>query len=89
MSALTSSSPAPTAQMFELEPRYRELQDEARGLADAMEPFAVEADAMSTVHAGMREALASSKLWELVVPGPMADASTTSIRSPLRSCARS
>jgi acyl-CoA dehydrogenase len=55
--------------MFELEPRYRELQDEARALADAMEPFAVEADAMSTVHAGMREALASSKLWELVVPG--------------------
>jgi acyl-CoA dehydrogenase len=55
--------------MFELEPRYRELQDEARALADAMEPFAVEADAMSTVHAGMREALAGSKLWELVVPG--------------------
>src|ERR1700733_2228085 len=69
MSALTSSSRGPTAHMFELEPRYRELQDEARALADAMEPFAVEADAMSTVHAGMREALASSKLWELVVPG--------------------
>jgi acyl-CoA dehydrogenase len=54
--------------MFELEPRYRELQNEARRLADSMEPFAVEADAMSTVHDGMRQALASSGLWELVVP---------------------
>jgi acyl-CoA dehydrogenase len=54
--------------MFELEPRYRGLQVEARRLADAMEPFAVEADAMSTVHAGMREALSTSGLLGLVVP---------------------
>jgi len=54
--------------MFELEPVYRELQEEARAVAAAVEPMAAEADAMSTVHPGVRDALAASGLWELLVP---------------------
>jgi acyl-CoA dehydrogenase len=53
---------------FSLEPRYLEIQDEARALAAAAEPFAAEADAMSTVHAGIRKLLAASGLWGLTVP---------------------
>lgn len=53
---------------FELPPLYRDLQREAQNVADAVEPLAVEADAMSTVHDGIRDALARSRLWELLVP---------------------
>jgi acyl-CoA dehydrogenase len=53
---------------FELAPAYRKLQEEAREVAAAVEPIAAEADAMSTVHEGVRDALASSRLWELLVP---------------------
>jgi acyl-CoA dehydrogenase len=53
---------------FSLEPSYLEIQDEALALAAAVEPFAVEADAMSTVHSGVRDLLAASGLWGLTVP---------------------
>jgi acyl-CoA dehydrogenase len=53
---------------FELSDRYREIQDEAREVAARVEPLAVAADAMSTVHEGVHAALAASRLWELVVP---------------------
>ena len=53
---------------FALEDRYRDLQDEARRVAGVVEPMAAEADAMSTVHDGVRAALADSGLWELLVP---------------------
>lgn len=53
---------------FELGDRYLELQEEARAVAVAVEPLAVEADAMSTLHQGVRNALAASRLWEIVVP---------------------
>jgi acyl-CoA dehydrogenase len=44
------------------------LQDEARAVCEAVGPFAAEADAMSTVHQGVFDVLAGSRLWELVVP---------------------
>jgi acyl-CoA dehydrogenase len=54
---------------FELEERYVELMAEAREVAAAAEPLADEADALSEVHPGVRELLAGSRLWELLVPG--------------------
>lgn len=53
---------------FELDQNYLALRDEAIEVAAAAEPFAVEADAMSTVHEGMRKVLADSGLWTLTVP---------------------
>jgi acyl-CoA dehydrogenase len=53
---------------FELGPKYRALQEEARAVAAVVEPLAAEADEMSTVHPGVRDALAASTLWQLVVP---------------------
>src|SRR4051812_49146188 len=53
---------------FELDASYAELQDEARAVCRAVAPFAAEADAMSSVHQGVFDALAGSRLWELVVP---------------------
>jgi acyl-CoA dehydrogenase len=53
---------------FSLEPQYLEIQDEARALAAAAAPFAVEADAMSTVHPEIRRLLSASGLWGLTVP---------------------
>jgi acyl-CoA dehydrogenase len=53
---------------FELAPAYRALQDEAAAVAAVVEPLAAEADAMSTVHPGVRAALEGSRLWELLVP---------------------
>jgi acyl-CoA dehydrogenase len=53
---------------FELERAYLELQDEAREVARAVEPLAAEADAMSTLHPGVMDALRSSRLWEILVP---------------------
>ena len=54
---------------FELAPLYRDLQEEASAVAATVEPFAGEADAMSTVHPGVRAALEGSALWQLLVPG--------------------
>jgi acyl-CoA dehydrogenase len=54
---------------FKLEEQYVELMDEAREVAAAAEPLADEADALSEVHPGVRELLAGSRLWELLVPG--------------------
>lgn len=53
---------------FELEPRYRALQEEARAVAAVVEPFAAEADNSSTLHRGVYDALRGSRLWELLVP---------------------
>ncbi len=53
---------------FELDASYVELQEEARAVCESVAPFAAEADAMSTVHEGVFNALAATRLWELVVP---------------------
>ncbi|MGH2876787.1 MAG: acyl-CoA dehydrogenase family protein, partial [Solirubrobacteraceae bacterium] len=53
---------------FSLEKKHVDLQAEARAVAEAVAPFAAEADAMSTVHQGVFDALAASDLWQLVVP---------------------
>ncbi len=50
-------------------PEYLELQRRARALAADLEPLAAEADARSTVHEGVRSALAASGLARLTVPG--------------------
>jgi len=62
---------------FALDPSYRDLQDEARQLAATVEPMAVEADAMSTLHGGVRDALAASGLWSLMVPAAYGGRSET------------
>lgn len=53
---------------FALPPEYLELQERARALAARCEPFAVEADRLSTLHVPTREALAESGLAALTVP---------------------
>lgn len=53
---------------FELAPQYKAIQAEAQVVADAVEPLAIEADAMSTVHDGVLQILRDSKLCELLVP---------------------
>lgn len=53
---------------FQLEPQYSDLQAEARALADAVAPVAVEADAISEVHPALRSALAESDLARVMVP---------------------
>lgn len=53
---------------FELEEKYREIQDQARAFARAVEPIAVEADGMSELHPGLLSALQESGLSELMVP---------------------
>ena len=53
---------------FGLDPSYAELQDEARAVCRTVDPFAAEADGMSSVHQGVFDALAGSRLWELLVP---------------------
>lgn len=53
---------------FELAPEYRALQEEAGVVAAIVEPYADEADRLSTVHPGVRRALEDSRLWELLVP---------------------
>src|SRR5262249_76199 len=60
--------PYTTSMPFVLDASYAQLRDEARAVCDAVAPFAAEADALSTVHAGVFDALAGSHLWELVVP---------------------
>jgi acyl-CoA dehydrogenase len=54
--------------LFELPPAYNRLRDEAVALADVIRPFAADADAMSSVHPGIRDALAASGLASVVVP---------------------
>src|ERR1700759_4650095 len=54
---------------FELDATYLAIQAEAREVAAAVAGFAAEADALSTVHGPTFDALAASRLWELVVPG--------------------
>jgi acyl-CoA dehydrogenase len=53
---------------FELPALYKSLQAEADSVATRVEPMAIEADAMSAPHPGVRQALADSRLWELLVP---------------------
>ena len=53
---------------FELDHTYKALQAEAAEVAGRVEPIADEADALSTVHPGVRSALAESRLWELLIP---------------------
>jgi acyl-CoA dehydrogenase len=52
-----------------LAPQYVELQERARELTARCEPFAVEADRLSTLHEPTRAALAESGLGALTVPG--------------------
>lgn len=54
---------------MELEPRYLELRERARELAERLEPLADEADASSTLHPGVQDALAASGLTRFTVPG--------------------
>jgi acyl-CoA dehydrogenase len=53
---------------FTLDTKYREVLEEARVVATSVEHLAIEADAMSTVHPGMLEALRASELPRLMVP---------------------
>jgi acyl-CoA dehydrogenase len=53
---------------FDLEQRYLDIQAEAREVAARVEPLAIAADAMSTLHPGVHSALTASRLWELMVP---------------------
>lgn len=53
---------------FNLEPHYLEIQEQARALARAVEPIAVEADDLSVLHPGLLAALQQSGLTELMVP---------------------
>lgn len=53
---------------FDLDPKYLEVQAEARALAQAVEPVAIEADESSEVHPAVLAALQTSGLSELMVP---------------------
>jgi acyl-CoA dehydrogenase len=53
---------------FDLDPAYLAIQAQARELAQAVEPFAQEADEMSVVHPGVLAALRNSGLAALMVP---------------------
>ncbi len=59
---------ATTGMNFTLGQRYIDIQREARELARTIEPFAAEADEMSTLHDGVVAALRGSRLSELMVP---------------------
>ncbi len=52
---------------FELDPKYLEIQQQAREFARSIEPLAEEADESSEVHAGVLAALQNSGLSELMV----------------------
>jgi acyl-CoA dehydrogenase len=52
---------------FELDQKYLDIQDEARELAQSIEPMAAEADECSGIHSGVQAALQESKLSELMV----------------------
>ncbi len=53
---------------FALDTPYKEVLEEARTVASSVEHLAAEADAMSTVHPGMLEALRAAELSSLMVP---------------------
>ncbi|GAA1541071.1 acyl-CoA dehydrogenase family protein [Nocardioides humi] len=63
--------------MFDLSPEHREIQDTARALAAAVEPFADEADEFVDVHPKVRELLAGSGLARHVVPAAYGGVSET------------
>ncbi len=52
---------------FELDPKYLEIQQQAREFAQSIEPLAAEADECSEVHPGVLAALQNSGLSELMV----------------------
>jgi acyl-CoA dehydrogenase len=52
---------------FDLDPKYLEIQQQAREFARSIEPLAVEADESSEVHSGVLSALQKSCLSELMV----------------------
>ncbi len=52
---------------FELDPKYLEIQQQAREFTRSIEPLAEEADECSEVHPGVLAALQSSGLSELMV----------------------
>ena len=52
---------------FELDPKYLEIQQQAREFAQSIEPLAEEADESSEVHADVLAALQNSGLSELMV----------------------
>ena len=54
--------------VFELPPVYEAVRAEAAALAEAVAPFAAEADECSEVHPGTLAALRDSRLCELMVP---------------------
>ena len=54
--------------LTELAEPQRAIQDEARAVAEAVEPFAVEADRANDVHPQVLELLRASDLCQLVVP---------------------
>ncbi len=53
---------------FNLDPKYLEIQREARELALSIEHLACEADACNDIHPGILAALRASKLSDLMVP---------------------
>ncbi|MDO8212591.1 acyl-CoA dehydrogenase family protein [Conexibacter sp. CPCC 206217] len=53
---------------FHLADTHLALIDEARAVAAVVAPFAAEADELQTVHPGVRDALAASELWQVLVP---------------------
>ena len=56
------------AQMFDLTPHHRQVQEVAREVAAKVEPFAAEADEAVTVHQGCLDVLRDSGLARYVVP---------------------
>lgn len=54
--------------LLALDPSYNDLVEQARSVAAKLEPIAVEADGMSTLHAGALAILRESGLMRLVVP---------------------
>ncbi len=53
---------------FDLDVKYRDIQQEARELARSVENIACEADASNEIHPGMLKALQASNLADLMVP---------------------
>ncbi|MCZ6525464.1 MAG: acyl-CoA dehydrogenase family protein, partial [Gammaproteobacteria bacterium] len=53
---------------FDLDPKYLEIQQQARDLTQSIEHLAQEADASNDIHDGILEALKSSGLCDLMVP---------------------
>ncbi len=69
---------------FELDAKYLDVQEQARGFARSIEHLAVAADDMSEVHPGLLEALRESELSRLMVPSEYGGVSTS--LDPLAIC---